>query len=103
MLYPHFSEHIVPGWLDKAMPWRRAARGPRRGWLDNVIIVAPTAEFLRRLPRGKLPDRKDFTHYGLDHDARIANWQRAIGEGQRLRDEFAAFAAKPDLSRVKPI
>ena len=46
VLYPHFSEHIVPGWLDKAMPWRRAARGPRRGWLDNVIIVAPT----RRVP-----------------------------------------------------
>jgi hypothetical protein len=42
VLYPHFSEHIVPGWLDKAMPWRRAARGPNRGWLDNVLIVAPS-------------------------------------------------------------
>jgi hypothetical protein len=103
VLYPHFSEHIVPGWLDKALPWRRAARGPRRGWLDNVVIVAPTAEFLRRLPRGKLPDRKDFAHYGLNHDERIANWQRAIGEGQRLRDELAAFAAHPDMSRVKPV
>jgi hypothetical protein len=103
VLYPHFSEHIVPGWLDKAMPWRRAARGPRRVWLDNVIIVAPTAGFLRSLPRGKLPDRKDFAHYGLDHDERIRNWQRAIGEGQRLRDEFAAFAADPDLSRIQPI
>ena len=27
VLYPHFTEHIVPGWLDKALPWRRAARG----------------------------------------------------------------------------
>jgi hypothetical protein len=103
VLYPHFSEHIVPGWLDKAMPWRRAARGPRRGWLDNVIIVAPTDEFLRRLPRGKLPDRKDFTHYGLNHDERIRNWQLAMGEGQRLRDAFAAFAADPDLARVRPM
>jgi hypothetical protein len=103
VLYPHFSEHIVPGWLDKAMPWRRTARGPRRGWLDNVVIVAPTASFLRRLPRGKLPDRKDFTHYGLDHDDRIAHWQRAIGEGQRLRDEFAVFAADPQLSLIRPI
>ncbi|MDB5917430.1 MAG: lysophospholipase [Massilia sp.] len=103
VLYPHFSEHIVPGWLDKAMPWRRAARGDRRGWLDNVIIVAPTADFLRSLPRGKLPDRKDFTHYGQDHDGRIRHWKQAMGEGQRLRDEFAAFAAKPDLSLVKPI
>lgn len=102
VLYPHFSEHIVPGWLDKAMPWRRTARGANRGWLDNVLIVAPTREFLRSLPRGKLPDRKDFAHYGLNHDARIANWKQAIGQGSALRDEFAAFAAHPDWSRVKP-
>ena len=103
VLYPHFTEHIIPGWLDKAMPWRRAARGANRGWLDNVIIAAPTPGFLRTLPRNKLPDRKDFGHYGLDHDARIGNWQQAIGEGQRLRDEFAEFVRNPDLSRISAI
>jgi hypothetical protein len=103
VLYPHFSEHIVPGWMDKALPWRRTARGPNRGWLDNVIIAAPSAAFLRRLPRARLPDRKDFAHYGLDHDARIRAWHGAIGEGQRLRDAFAAFVDQPDLSLVRPI
>ncbi len=103
VLYPHFTEHIVPGWLDKAMPWRRAARGANRGWLDNVVIAAPTKAFLATLPRSKLPDRKDFKHYGLDHDARIRNWKQAIGEGQRLRDEFAAFASNPDPSRIQPL
>ncbi len=103
VLYPHFSEHIVPGWLDKAMPWRRAARGGNRGWLDNVIIAAPTPAFLRTLPRHKLPDRKDFTFYGLDHDARIGAWRQAIGQGQRLRDDFAEFVARADLSLVKPL
>ena len=103
VLYPHFGEHIIPGWLDKAMPWRRAARGPLRAWLDNVIIVAPSQQFLQTLPRFKLPDRKDFTFYGLDHDARIAAWQRAIGEGGRLRDEFAAFVERPDPSLIAPI
>lgn len=102
VLYPHFTEHIVPGWLDKALPWRRAARGSDAHWLDNVIIAAPTPEFLRTLPRKKLPDRKDFKHYGLDHDERIRNWQAAIGEGQRLRDEFAAFVENPDLARISP-
>ncbi|MCE3606746.1 patatin-like phospholipase family protein [Massilia sp. P8910] len=101
VLYPHFSEHIVPGWLDKAMPWRRMARGAQRGWLDNVLLVAPTAHFLSTLPRRKLPDRKDFTFYGLDHDERIRNWQQAIGQGQRLRDEFTAFVDQPDLSRIQ--
>ena len=103
VLYPHFSEHIVPGWLDKAMPWRRMARGAQRDWLDNVLIVAPTPAFLATLPRGKLPDRKDFKHYGLDHDARSVAWRQAIGQGQRLRDEFAAFAVRPDLARVQPL
>ena len=103
VLYPHFSEHITPGWLDKAMPWRRTARGANRGWLDNVLILAPSKEFLRSLPRGKLPDRQDFKHYGLDHEGRHAHWQQAITQGQALRDEFAAFAAQPDLARVKPL
>ena len=85
------------------MPWRRAARGANRGWLDNVIIVAPTPAFLRTLPRNKLPERQDFAHYGLDHDLRSRHWNAAMGEGQRLRDEFAAFAANPDLSRIQAI
>ena len=103
VLYPHFTEHIVPGWLDKGLPWRRAARGPNRGWLDNVLIAAPTPAFLATLPRAKLPDRKDFKHYGLDQDARIRNWQRAIAQGQGLRDDFAAFAANPDVGRIRPL
>ena len=103
VLYPHFSEHIVPGWLDKAMPWRRAARGPSRGWLDNVLIVAPSREFLAKMPRGKLIDRSDFKFYGLDHDARIQAWRRAMDEGARLRDAFAAFVDRPDIARIRPL
>jgi hypothetical protein len=103
VLYPHFSEHIVPGWLDKALPWRRAARGPNRGWLDNVLIVAPSHEFLAKMPRGKLIDRSDFKFYGLDHDARIRAWRLAMDEGERLRDAFAAFVNKPDIARIRPL
>jgi hypothetical protein len=102
VLYPHFTRHIVPGWLDKGFPWRRAARA-NRGWLDNVLIIAPSEAFLRTLPRGRLPDRTDFKQYGLDHDERIRNWRQAIGAGQRLRDELAEFVARPDLSRLQPI
>jgi hypothetical protein len=103
VLYPHFNQHIVPGWLDKGLPWRRAARGANRGWLDNVLIVSPSIEFLKALPRGKLPDRGDFKFYGLDHDDRIRNWRQAVGEGQRLRDEFAQFVRRPDLARIEPL
>jgi hypothetical protein len=103
VLYPHFSSHIVPGWLDKPLPWRRAALGPNRDWLDNVIVLSPTRDFLQTLSRSKLPDRNDFFYYGLNHDFRIQNWRIAIAAGARLRDEFAAFVEKPDLARVQAI
>ena len=100
VLYPHFTDHIVPGWLDKALRWRHAARSPDRHWLDNVVLLSPSREFLVSLPRAKLPDRSDFMHYGLDHDGRVRAWQQAIGQGQRLRDALAAFVATPELTRV---
>lgn len=103
VLYPHFSQHVIPGWLDKALPWRRAARSPQRRWLDNLIIVAPSPEFLSTLPRAKLPDRSCFGFYGLDHDARVSAWRQAIGEGGRLRDELAQFVERPDVARILPL
>jgi hypothetical protein len=81
----------------------RAARGPNRGWLDNVLIVAPSPDFLGSLPRGKLIDRSDFKFYGLDHDKRIYAWRLAMEEGGRLRDEFAAFVERPDVARIAPL
>ncbi|MET0268757.1 MAG: patatin-like phospholipase family protein [Duganella sp.] len=96
VLYPHFSGHIVPGWLDKPMPWRRArANDPA---LDNVILVSPSADFIARLPHGKLPDRKDFTVYGQQHEARIRDWTFALGESERMAAAFAQWCDKPDLA-----
>jgi hypothetical protein len=103
VLYPHFNDHIVPGWFDKQLPWRRAGNSGNRHWLDNVILISPSRAFLQTLSRGKLPDRSDFLYYGENHDFRILNWKLAIGEGERLRDAFAAFVEKPDLSIVQPI
>lgn len=103
VFYPHFNQHIVPGWLDKSMPWRRTARGPHRAWLDNMLIVSPTPAFLATLPRAKLPDRTDFQHYGLDHDARVRAWCHAIGEGGRLQEALTEFVARPDPQRILPL
>ena len=93
VLYPHFTDHIVPGWLDKSMPWRRA----RDAALDNVVLVSPSPAFVARLPNRKLPDRTDFKHYGQDHAARIRDWTFAIGESQRMADALARWAEQPDL------
>lgn len=103
VLYPHFTSHIVPGWFDKPLPWRRVGSGVSRGWLDNVLLVSPSRAFLQTLSRSKLPDRKDFMYYGLNHDFRIQNWRLAMGEGQRLRDDFAAFAETPGRFPILPL
>lgn len=103
VLYPHFTDHIVPGWLDKPLPWRRAGMGANRQWLDNVIMVSPSPSFLKTLTRGKLPDRKDFFYYGTNHDFRIQNWKLAISESARMRDDFAAFVEKPNLDLVQAL
>lgn len=103
VLYPHFTDHIVPGWLDKPLPWRRAGLGENRDWLDNVILVSPSAAFRQTLWRNRLPNRNDFQYFGLNYDARIRHWQAAIGEGQRLRDALAAFVEKPDWHQVQAL
>lgn len=103
VLYPHFVPHIVPGWLDKTLPWRRGQQELARGWFDNVLLVAPSKEFLAQLPGGKLPDRNDFKAYEGRDDQRMRDWKFAIGEGQRLRDELAQFIERPDLSRLQAL
>ncbi|MCX7892448.1 MAG: patatin-like phospholipase family protein [Burkholderiales bacterium] len=96
VLYPHFADHVVPGWLDKAWRWRRA----RGEWLENVVLVAPSRSFTARLPNRKLPDRKDFARYGLDHDARIRDWLAVVAESERLAEAFARWVEKPDPAAV---
>lgn len=96
VLYPHFTDHIVPGWLDKSMPWRRA----RDAAVENVVLVSPSPSFLARLPNGKLPDRSDFKHYGQNHQARIRDWTYAIGESERMAEALARWAEKPDLKQA---
>jgi len=99
VLYPHFVDRIVPGWLDKAMPWR-AARGE---WLDNVVLVSPSREYVANLPHGKLPDRGDFVRFEGDDAGRMKYWRIAIAESARLGDEFLEFTRRPDPARVAPL
>ena len=99
VLYPHFTDRIVPGWLDKGLPWRRA----RGEWLDNVVLVSPAREYLAKLPHGKLPDRKDFQRFAGDDPGRMAYWRRAIAESERLAEAFLEFARRPGAVRVLPL
>lgn len=103
VLVPHFTRHLTPGWLDKSLPWRRRGPAKFKHWLDNVLIVAPSAALLARLPNGKLPDRQDFPRYGLRHDERIRDWRRAMAECQAMVDDLVAFVRQPDPAQLELI
>jgi len=99
VLYPHLTDRIVPGWLDKGMPWRKAGGE----WLDNVVLVSPSRRYLTTLPHGKLPDRSDFKRYAGDDAGRMRDWRTAISESDRLAEAFYEFVRRPDLGRVQPL
>lgn len=99
VLYPHFQRAVVPGWLDKGLKWRHRATHH----LDNMLLLAPNPEWVRTLPNGKLPDRKDFTRYGNDLAARVQAWSQAVQMSRQLADEFAAWLEKPDPAQVRAL
>ncbi len=97
-LYPHFYDYVVPGWFDKRLPWRRASAAD----LDRTILVSPSAEFVARLPHGKIPDRRDF--YRFAHAERVAIWRRVVDACKALADEFHELISTEKMpARIEPL
>lgn len=82
VLYPHFFPHVVPGWFDKALKWRRA-RGEN---FSHTLLIAPSEEFVASLPGGAIPDRRDF--YRFSDEERMVRWQTTLDASERLGDEL---------------
>jgi hypothetical protein len=99
VLYPHFQKAVVPGWLDKNLKWRHKSTH----FLDNMVLLAPDADWVKKLPNGKLPDRTDFTRYGQDRQARAKVWLAAASASQQLADEFQSWLERPDPARVEAL
>ena len=87
VLYPHFYPHIVPGWFDKSLPWRRASARN----FDRTLLIAPSESFVRSLPGGKIPDRRDF--YDFPREERERRWQRVLDLSAQLGDELHELVA----------
>lgn len=91
-LYPHFYDRIVPGWFDKNLSWR----SPQPKHVDRTILVSPSAEFVSRLPNGKIPDRTDFVNYAPAE--RIAAWRACTRACEALADDFNEVLEKDQLA-----
>ncbi|MDR0280424.1 MAG: patatin-like phospholipase family protein [Paucimonas sp.] len=94
VLYPHFTDKVIPGWFDKALPWRRGDAERLR----DVLLLAPSPQYLARLPYGKLPDRSDFKRFMGDAAARQRYWHTAMDESRRLGDSFLELVARGTLA-----
>jgi hypothetical protein len=84
-LYPHFYSHLVPGYFDKSLSWRRT-RGLRR-----TVLLAPSAEFVASLPGGKIPDRNDFVR--MPEAERMRSWHTVLTRSRELGDAFGELVA----------
>ncbi|QIZ78615.1 alpha/beta hydrolase [Ferrimonas lipolytica] len=93
-LYPHFYPHAAPGWFDKSLPWRRANSNFRK-----VAMLVPSAQFIARLPEGKLPDRNDFAKWG--NQQRIDNWNRSVELGHELVEAFKQLQDDPQRGLMR--
>ncbi|WP_066968004.1 hypothetical protein [Microbulbifer sp. Q7] len=82
VLYPHFFPYMVPGWFDKSLRWRWV----RGGAMDNVILVAPSPQWVSRLPFGKIPDRDDFVK--LSTEERLKYWNAVTEAGKQVAEDF---------------
>jgi hypothetical protein len=91
-LFPHFFEHIVPGWFDKKLAWRK----PNPVNFDRTILISPSQEFIARLPHAKIPDRTDFTNYTPSERIRV--WQDVVVECEALAEEFNEVLEKDQLA-----
>jgi len=97
-LYPHFFDRIVPGWFDKKLSWRK----PDLTNIDRTILISPSAEFIARLPRGKIPDRTDFMSYS--QISRVRAWREVVAACKALADEFNDVIEKNQLpARLQPL
>ncbi|MFT4020187.1 MAG: patatin-like phospholipase family protein [Acinetobacter sp.] len=96
VLYPHFTDHITPGWFDKMLKWRKTNAIHHA----QTLLISPSASYLQSLPLGRLPDRKDFGLKGMTDADRVRLWKQCIAESQRMGDEFLELVEKQNLAEV---
>lgn len=98
-LFPHFFDRITPGWFDKKLN-----RKPDPDNMAQVVLIAPSPEFVRTLPLGRIPDRKDFIVFrGRDAD-RMALWRKAAAMNRRMGEDFADAVLSGRIRHlVKPL
>lgn len=98
VLYPHFTKTPIPGWFDKGLK----SRACHPSSYDNVLMLAPSKEFVASLPYAKIPDRKDFET--MQAQQRIDYWHEVMKRSEDIANDFLAWldCANPE-QWIQPI
>jgi len=100
VLYPHFYQHIIPGWFDKFFSSRYASAE----LLDNVIMISPSNHMVAQMPGGNIPDRKDFITFQHDDQQRQKNWRKVMDLSRQAGDEFLELMQSDQIAEtVQPL
>lgn len=100
ILYPHYTDRLVPGWFDKRFPNRR----PDASRLAHVLLLVPSRRFVTTLPYGRIPDRKDFWFFAGKDSQRLRFWDTVITASRVLGDEFMDLVLSGKIrERVRPM
>lgn len=94
ILYPHFTDVLVPGWLDRYWPFRRLTPKAR----EQLVLILPTPEFIALFPDQKLPCRQDF--HRLSNQERIKLWTGATLKNQLIERELTACLESGELLEI---
>jgi len=95
VLFPHYTDSIIPGWLDKMLPWRK----PDRDNIRHVVLVCPSEDFIARLPHRKIPDRDDFILFRGSDRERVAYWEKVVAASSILGEEFLELVQSGAIGR----
>jgi hypothetical protein len=91
VLYPHFYSHVVPGWFDKSLGWRRAGVAN----FNRALLLSPSDAFVKTLPNGRIPDRGDFA--AMREPERERAWEQVRVMSSVLGDELGELLASGNI------
>lgn len=100
VLFPHYTDRITPGWLDKKLTWRK----PHPDHMSHVLLVSPSREFVAGLPLAKIPDRNDFWHFFGNDKGRLDYWQTVSRKSRQMAEELTELMDSGRIAEsVRPI
>ena len=95
LMFNH-QERIIPTWMDKRLKLRQ----PPEKYLEDLLMVYPSDDFIRKLPYNRVPDRGDFKRYADNPSGRIRSWRQTVAASKHLGEQFLELVESGRLRDV---